>query len=106
MTGLRALPGEPVHLLLDHLFNLADFLLDFAGDFFGLAFGLQVGVVRDLSGCLFDVAFQFMKLAFDLIFRARVHLLFLFSFENSSLKLFPVFGAVGLSALPRRLQLP
>jgi len=49
---------EPVHLLLEYLFNLADFLLDFAGEFFVLAFGFQVGVVRDLSGCFFDVAFQ------------------------------------------------
>src|SRR5580704_13043973 len=61
-------------LLLEYLFNLADFPLDFAGEFFVLAFGFQVGVVRSLSGCLFDAAFQFMKLAFDLIFRARFHL--------------------------------
>jgi hypothetical protein len=81
-------------LLLEYLFNLADFLLDFAGDFFVLAFGFQVGVVRDLSGCLFDVAFQFMKLALDLIFLAQFHRVFLFSFENFPLKLFPVFGAV------------
>jgi hypothetical protein len=67
-------------LLLEHLFNLADFLLDFAGDFFVLAFGFQVGVVRDLSGCLFDVAFQLMNLALDLIFFARFHRFFLFSF--------------------------
>jgi hypothetical protein len=39
-----------------------------------LALGFQVGVVCDLSGFLFDVAFQFMKLAFDLILRARFHL--------------------------------
>jgi hypothetical protein len=81
---------------------LADFLLNFAGDFLAAAFGFQVGVVRDLSGRLFDVALQFMKLAFDLIFRARVHLLFLFSFENFSLKLFPAFAAAGLTALPSR----
>jgi hypothetical protein len=35
--------------------------LDLAGEFFVLAFGFQVGVVRDLSVCLFDVAFQFIS---------------------------------------------
>src|ERR1035441_9835771 len=53
-TSLRR---EPVHLLLDYPFNLADFLLDLAGEFFALAFGFQIGVVCDLSGFLFDVAF-------------------------------------------------
>jgi hypothetical protein len=48
--------------------------LDFACEFFVLAFAFQVGVVRDLSGFLFNVAFQFMKIAFDLILRARFHL--------------------------------
>jgi hypothetical protein len=91
-------------LLLEYLFNLADLLLDFAGEFFVLAFGFQVGVVRDLSGGLFDAAFQFMKLALDLIFVARFHRFFLFSFENYPLKLFPVFGAVAVSALPSRLE--
>src|ERR1017187_535135 len=88
---LCALRRELVHLLFEYLFNLADFLLDFAGEFFVLAFGFQVGVVRDLSGFLFNVAFQFMKLAFDLILRARFHLVLLFSFANFPLKLFPVF---------------
>jgi hypothetical protein len=31
---------RPAHLLLEHLFNLADFLLDFACEVFGLAFSL------------------------------------------------------------------
>jgi hypothetical protein len=70
----RTLRREPVHLLLEYLFNLADYLLDFASEFFGLAFGFQVGVVRDLSGFLFNVAFQFMTLAFDLILSAWFHL--------------------------------
>jgi hypothetical protein len=61
-------------LLFEHLLNLADFLLDFAGEFFVLAVGLQVSVVRDLSHFLFNLAFQFMNLAFDLIVRARFHL--------------------------------
>jgi hypothetical protein len=61
-------------LLFEHLLNLADFLLDFAGEFFVLAVGLQVSVVRDLSRFLFDLTFQFMNLAFDLILRARFHL--------------------------------
>jgi hypothetical protein len=71
---LRALRREPLYLLLEYLFNLADFLLDFAGEVFVLAFGRQVGVVRDLSGFLFNAAFQFTKLSFDLILRARFHL--------------------------------
>jgi hypothetical protein len=70
---LRALRREPLYLLLEYLFDLADFPLDFAGEFFDLAFGFQVGVIRDLSGFLFNVAFQLMKLAFDLILRARFH---------------------------------
>jgi hypothetical protein len=46
------------NLLLEHLFNLADFLLKDAGDFLALTFGCQIGVVRDLAGTLFDFAFQ------------------------------------------------
>ena len=60
---------ETGHLLFEHLFNLADFLLDLAAELFGLAFGRQVGVVRDLSHLLSDFTFHFMKLAFDLIKR-------------------------------------
>jgi hypothetical protein len=56
--------------------------LHFAGDVFVLAFGRQCGVVRDLSGFLFDVAFHFMKLALDLIFRARFHLCSPLSFAH------------------------
>jgi hypothetical protein len=48
--------------------------LDFAGEFFVLALGFQLRVVCDLSGFLFDVAFYFMTLAFDLILRACFHL--------------------------------
>src|ERR1035441_47369 len=61
-------------LLLEHLFNLADFLLDLARDFFGLTFSLQIGVVSDLSHFLLDSTFQIMKLSFDLILRARLPL--------------------------------
>src|ERR1022692_2973880 len=94
---LCALRRELVHLLFEYLFNLAGFLLDFAGEFFVLAFGFQVGVARDLSGCLFDVAFQFMKLAFDLIFRTRFHLVSPLSLLRTfHKKLFPVFGEVAL----------
>jgi hypothetical protein len=32
---------------------------------------LEVRIVRELAGLLLDLAFHFMKLAFDLIFRAR-----------------------------------
>jgi len=65
--------AETDSLLLEHLFNLADFLLDFAGEIFVLAFGRKGGVVRDLSRFLFNFSFQFVKLAFDLIRRARFH---------------------------------
>jgi hypothetical protein len=47
--------------------------LDFAGEFFALAFSRQVGVVRDLTHFLFNGPFDFMKLAFNLVFRARLH---------------------------------
>jgi hypothetical protein len=60
-------------LLLEHLFNLADFLLHFPGDFFALAFILQIGIARDLSRFLFDFPFHFMQRAFDLIVGARFH---------------------------------
>src|SRR5579871_4759442 len=64
------------HLLLEHLFNLADLVLDLAGDSFGLAFSLEVGIVRSLSRFLFGFTLQLMKFARDLILRARFHLLF------------------------------
>jgi hypothetical protein len=60
-------------LLVEQLFNLADFLLDLACELFDLAFGLQVGIVRYLACFLFDCAFHFMKLASNLILRARFH---------------------------------
>jgi hypothetical protein len=34
---------SPVPLPLQHLFNLADFLLDLAGEFLGSAFGPRLG---------------------------------------------------------------
>jgi hypothetical protein len=64
---------RPAYLLLKHLLNLPDFPLDLTGELFGLAFSLQVGVRRDLPCFLFDLPFQLMKLAFDLILRARFH---------------------------------
>jgi hypothetical protein len=76
--------------------------LDFAAEFFVLAFGFQVGVVRSLSGCLFDAAFQFMKLAFDLIFRARFHLVSPLFFRELSTKAFSGVGEVAL--LPGRVK--
>ena len=103
-----ALAESRFHLLLDHLLNLADLLLDFSGEFFVSAFGFQVGVARDLSGCLFDVAFQFMKLAFDLIFRARFHLVStLFFRELSTKSCFRCFGEVAslLFGLAQLLEL-
>jgi hypothetical protein len=39
-------------LLLDHLFNLADFLLDFARELLVLARGRETGVVGDLPRIL------------------------------------------------------
>jgi len=59
--------------ILKYLFDLPDFLLDFAGEFFAPPFGCQVRVVRDLSRFFFDVALNFVQLAFDLIRCARFH---------------------------------
>src|SRR5258708_28569681 len=72
-TPLARPARRPVHLLLKHLFDLADFLLDLAGEVFVLAFGRQVGVARQLSRFLFDFAFHLMKLASNLILCARFH---------------------------------
>jgi hypothetical protein len=74
--------------------------LDFASEFFALAFGLQVGVVRDLSGLLLNIAFQFMKLAFDLILRARFYWVSPLLFRELPLKLLPVFGKVSSALRP------
>jgi hypothetical protein len=92
-------------LLLEYFFNLADFLLDLAGEFFVLAFGRQIGVVRDLSGFLDNLAFQFMKLAFDLIRRARFHLVSPLLFRELSTKARP-FDATGIPLVAERANLP
>jgi hypothetical protein len=42
--------------------------------FFALALGVHLGVVRNLARVLLSVAFNFMKLAFNLIFQGRYHL--------------------------------
>src|ERR1035441_10091442 len=60
--------------LRKYLSNPADFLLDYACEVFVLAFGHQGGIVRGLSRFLLNCAIYFMKLAFDLILRARFHL--------------------------------
>jgi hypothetical protein len=60
-------------LLLEYLFDLAYFLLDLAAQFFVLSFGRQARVVCHLSRFFFDVAFDFVKLACDLIFCAGFH---------------------------------
>ena len=70
----RALRKDRFVYFSNYLFNPADFLLDYACEFFVLAFGHQVGIVRGLSRFLLNCAFYFMKLAFDLILRARFHL--------------------------------
>src|ERR1035437_9091138 len=82
-SGARCTARRPVQLLFEHLLNLADFLLEFAGEFFVLAVGLQVSVVRDLSRFLFNLTFQFMKLAFELILRTRFHLFSPFFFRKN-----------------------
>jgi len=64
---------EPGLLLPKHLLDPADFLLDFAGEFLALAFGYHVGIVRDPTHFFFSYTFDFMKLAFNLILRARFH---------------------------------
>ncbi|SPF35860.1 hypothetical protein SBA4_1770020 [Candidatus Sulfopaludibacter sp. SbA4] len=60
-------------LLLEYLFDLAHFLLELAGQFLRLAFGLQVWIAGGDANRLLDFALNFVKLAFDLIFCARVH---------------------------------
>jgi len=71
------LPCDPrrdsCNLLLEHLFNLPDFLLDIAGDLLCLAFVCQIRVAGDLSYLCFHIALHFVKLALDLIRRARFH---------------------------------
>jgi hypothetical protein len=64
---------EPGLLLPKHLFDPADFLLDFAGEFLALAFRYHVGIVRDPTHFFFSFTFDFMKLAFNPILRARFH---------------------------------
>src|ERR1022692_2499443 len=65
---------SPPNLLLEYFFDLPDLFFNFPGPVFGFAFSLQVGIVRDFARLLFDFAFHFMKLAFNLIFRTRFHL--------------------------------
>src|ERR1039457_3458266 len=56
ISSARTRSGQtPPNLLLEHLFDLSDLFLNFAGR-------------------LFDFAFHFMNSAFNLIFRAGVHL--------------------------------
>ena len=62
-----------IHSLLEHSFNLPDFLEDFASELLVLAVGLELGAVRQLPRLLFGFTSNFMKLAFDLILRARFH---------------------------------
>jgi hypothetical protein len=64
----------PGRLLLEHFFNLTHFLLDLTAKLLNFAFSLHIGIVDDVAGHLLDLALDFMKLAFDLIFRARIHL--------------------------------
>jgi hypothetical protein len=61
--------------------------LDLAAEILDFAFRLQVGVADGLAGRLLDFALHFVKLAFDLIVRAGVHLFF------SLAKLWLSFGA-------------
>lgn len=69
----RSAPGA-AHLRLQHLFDLADFLLDHARDFLSLALGRQIGVVGEPPRFLFGFALYFMKLALDLILRTWFHI--------------------------------
>src|ERR1022692_2857384 len=64
---------SPPNLLLEYFFDLPDLFFNFPGPVFGFAFSLQVGIVRDLACLLFNFAFHFMKLAFNLILRTRAH---------------------------------
>src|ERR1700682_1676477 len=71
---------------LEHFFDLPDLLFNFASVLFGFALSLQVGVVRVLACRLFDFAFRFVKIAFDLILCARVHLFSPYCWNLASLE--------------------
>jgi hypothetical protein len=65
--------NPPVYLLVEHFFNLANFLLNFSAEFFILPFGYQVGIVGNVSRFLLCGTLQFMKLALHLILCAHFH---------------------------------
>jgi hypothetical protein len=71
---LRSPQYDSPDLLFEHFFDLSDLFLNFACVFFGDAFGLQVRILRHFADRLFDSALHFMKCAFNLVLRARIHL--------------------------------
>ena len=74
VTPIPQMASLEVERLLSHgLFNLADKVLHFPGNLFRVAIRRHVGVVGNFSGLLLDCAFDFVKLAFCLILRARFH---------------------------------
>jgi hypothetical protein len=60
-------------LLAEDFFDVANFALDFAAGFFHGPAILQVTVPGRLAGFFFDLAFHFLRGAFDFVFRARFH---------------------------------
>ena len=55
------------NLLVEHLFNLREFLLNLAGELLCLAFVRQVRVADDLAYAFLDNALHFVTRAVDLI---------------------------------------
>jgi hypothetical protein len=82
-----SLRQRSIRLFLQHLFDLADFLLNFACKFLVSAFSRQFRVVGDLSRLLFSFAFHFMKAAFDLISGARFHHVLSFFLSKLSIEM-------------------
>jgi hypothetical protein len=59
--------------LAEDFFDVANFALDFAAGLFDGPAILQVTVAGRLTGLFFHLAFNFLRGAFDFVFRARFH---------------------------------
>src|SRR5579863_5251552 len=60
-------------LFLEHLFDLTDLFLNAARNVFALPFRGQFGIVGDLPRCFFNLALQFVNLAFDFVVCTLCH---------------------------------
>ena len=73
MFPVRTVGLLPVMLFLEGLLHLTENPLNLPGRRFNDDLGLQSRIVRQLSCFLFDLALDFVKLAFDLICGAWLH---------------------------------